>query len=159
MPDISEIDLNLLKVLQLLAEERSVTRVAERLGRTQSTVSADLKKLRAQFGDPLFVRHARGLQPTARMESLVPHLKVVMHSVDALVAPPIFDPATAQRTFQIVAGDYSEWLIIPRLCSILAAEAPGIRLGFNGCLEGGAILRDSGEGVVVAGNDNLRPQE
>ena len=128
MIDISRIDLNLLKVLRLLAEELSVTRVAERLGRTQSTVSADLKKLRTLFGDQLFVRHSRGLEPTARMSALVPQLESLMRGLESIVEPPVFDPASAKRTFQIVAGDYSEWLILPKLCAALAEEAPGIQL-------------------------------
>ncbi len=128
MIDISQIDLNLLKVLALLCEELSVTRAAERLGRTQSTVSADLKKLREIFDDQLFVRHPRGLKPTARMEMIAPQLQSLMRTLETLVEPPVFDPATARRTFQIVAGDYSEWLILPKLCAILAVEAPGVRL-------------------------------
>ncbi len=128
MNDISHVDLNLLKVLVLLAEELKVTRVAARLGRTQPTISADLKKLRILFDDPLFVRQPRGLKPTARMEALLPQLQSVMRSLEAIVEPPVFDPASARRTFQIVAGDYSEWLTLPKLCAVLAAEAPGIRI-------------------------------
>lgn len=128
MVDISRVDLNLLKILQLLVEEQSVTRVAARLGLTQPTVSADLKKLRTLFGDPLFVRHPRGLAPTARMEALMPQLELLMRSLEAIVEPPVFDPRSAKRTFRIVAGDYSEWLIMPKLCTVLAAEAPGITL-------------------------------
>ena len=51
MLDISQIDFNLLRVLLLLAEELSVTRVAERMGQSQSTISSDLKKLRGVFGE------------------------------------------------------------------------------------------------------------
>ena len=51
MIDISQIDLNLLRVLLLLAEELNVTRVAERMGQSQSTISSDLKKLRGVFGE------------------------------------------------------------------------------------------------------------
>lgn len=128
MSDISGIDLNLLKILQLLTEELSVTRVAERLGQAQGTVSADLKKLRDIFGDQLFIRHSRGLKATPRMEALTPQLRAVMRSLEAIIEPPVFDPKKASRTFQIVAGDYSEWLILPKLCAVLSEEAPGIRI-------------------------------
>jgi DNA-binding transcriptional LysR family regulator len=126
--DISKVDLNLLKVLVLLAEEKSVSRVAARFGRAQGTISADLQKLRDLFDDPLFVRHSRGLSPTARMEALTPQLQNFMRNLEAMVEPPVFDPAKASRTFQIVAGDYSEWLLLPKLCAVLAEEAPGIRI-------------------------------
>ena len=128
MSDISHVDLNLLKVLAVLAQEQSTTRAAQRLGHAQSTISADLKKLRDIFDDQLFVRHQRGLKPTARMEAMLPQLQGLMRGLEAIVEPPVFDPRTARRTFQIIAGDYSEWLILPKLCAILAAEAPGIRI-------------------------------
>lgn len=128
MTDISQVDLNLLKVLRVLADEQSTTRAAARLGQAQSTVSADLKKLRGLFGDQLFTRHQRGLKPTARMEALIPELLGLMRRLETMIEPPVFDPKTASRTFQIIAGDYSEWLILPKLCAVLAAEAPGIRI-------------------------------
>ncbi len=128
MIDISQIDLNLLRVLLLLAEELNVTRVAERMGQSQSTISSDLKKLRTLFNDQLFVRQSRGLKPTARLDALVPQLRNLIRSLEAIVEPPVFHPKSASRTFQIVAGDYSELLIMPKLCAVLAAEAPGIRV-------------------------------
>lgn len=128
MIDISQIDINKLRVLLLLAEEQKTTRVAARLGQAQSTVSRDLQQMRDLFGDQLFVRHARGLKPTARMESLLPDLQNLFRTLQAIVEPPVFDPKTANRTFIVVAGDYSEWLILPKLCAVLATEAPGIRI-------------------------------
>lgn len=128
MNDIRDIDLNLLKVLLVLAEEQSTTRAAARLGQAQSTISADLKKLRALFSDQLFIRQQRGLKPTARMESLLPRLQSLMRELEAVVTPPVFDPRTARQTFRLIAGDYSEWLILPKLCEVLAVEAPGLRI-------------------------------
>jgi DNA-binding transcriptional LysR family regulator len=126
--DIRKIDLNLLKVLMLLAEEQNMSRVAKRLGCSQPTVSADLKKLRAMLGDPLFVRHQRGLRPTPRLEALAPQLNAWMQTLSGIVEPPVFDPKTANRTFLVVAGDYSEWVILPKLIQLLAKQAPGIRI-------------------------------
>lgn len=128
MIDIRDVDLNLLKVLLVLSEEQSTTRAAARLGQAQSTISTDLKKLRKIFNDQLFVRQSRGLKPTARMSVLLPQLAGLMRGFETMLAPPEFDPRTASRTFQIIAGDYSEWLILPKLCAALAAEAPGLRI-------------------------------
>ena len=50
--DLRYFDLNLLVVFDVLMTERSVTRAAERLGRTQSAISHSLSRLRDQFGDP-----------------------------------------------------------------------------------------------------------
>ena len=52
---ITTLDLNLLLCLQLLMQERSVTKAAKRMNVTPSAVSKSLAKLRAWFDDPLFV--------------------------------------------------------------------------------------------------------
>ena len=61
--DLRRFDLNLLVVFDVLMTERSVTRAAERLGRTQSAVSHSLSRLREQFGDPLLVKGGCGCSP------------------------------------------------------------------------------------------------
>lgn len=63
--DLRRFDLNLLVVFDVLMIERSVTRAAERLGRTQSAVSHSLSRLREQFGDPLLIKGGMRMQPTA----------------------------------------------------------------------------------------------
>ncbi|PSW20608.1 HTH-type transcriptional regulator YidZ [Photobacterium sanctipauli] len=61
---LHRLDLNLLITLQLLLQERSVTKAAKKLSVTPSAVSKSLTKLREWFDDPLFVRTPQGLQPT-----------------------------------------------------------------------------------------------
>lgn len=53
--DIRNLDLNLLKALDALLDERSVTRAAARLALTQPAVSGMLTRLRDAFNDPLFI--------------------------------------------------------------------------------------------------------
>ena len=55
---MSQLDLNLLYVLLALDEQRSVSRAAAKLGRSQPAVSAALAKLRTFFDDALFLRGA-----------------------------------------------------------------------------------------------------
>lgn len=64
---ITTLDLNLLLCLQLLMQERSVTKAAKRMNVTPSAVSKSLAKLRAWFDDPLFVNSPLGLSPTPLM--------------------------------------------------------------------------------------------
>ncbi|HAT1574468.1 TPA: LysR family transcriptional regulator [Raoultella ornithinolytica] len=54
--DIRNLDLNLLKAMDALLDERSVTRAATRLSLTQPAVSGMLTRLREAFNDPLFIR-------------------------------------------------------------------------------------------------------
>ena len=58
---LSRIDLNLLVAMQVLLEERNVTRAAERMFVTQPAMSKTLLRLRTAFDDPLFTRSGRGL--------------------------------------------------------------------------------------------------
>lgn len=67
---ITSLDLNLLLCLQLLAQERSVTKAAKRMSVTPSAVSKSLAKLRAWFDDPLFINTPLGLTPTPLMVSI-----------------------------------------------------------------------------------------
>lgn len=61
---LHRIDLNLLVILQILLQERSVTLTAKWLSISPSAVSKALAKLRVWFDDPLFVRSPQGLIPT-----------------------------------------------------------------------------------------------
>ena len=63
-------DLNLLVALQILLEERSVSKAAERLFITQSAMSKTLGRLREVFVDPFFVRKAGAMVPTPRTREL-----------------------------------------------------------------------------------------
>ncbi len=61
--DLRTLDLNLLKTLDALLDERSVTRAAARLALTQPAVSGMLNRLRDYFDDPLFIRAPHGMVP------------------------------------------------------------------------------------------------
>ena len=56
-------DLNLIKVFLAISDSGSLTQAANRLGLTQPAVSHALRRLRDDFGDPLFVRVGNGMGP------------------------------------------------------------------------------------------------
>jgi len=127
--DIRRIDLNLLRALDALLAERSVTRAAVRLHLSQPAMSAVLARLRKALGDPLFVRSSHGLVPTARAVALEAPLRAVLHEIAQLVAPEtVFDPRVAEREFALAMTDYMHGLITPQLVELLAKEAPRLRL-------------------------------
>jgi len=64
-------DLNLLRILDALLQEGSVTRAAARVHLAQPTVSNALARLRAVFGDPLLARRGKHMRPTARAQQLM----------------------------------------------------------------------------------------
>lgn len=120
-------DLNLLTILHVLLEERSVTRTGERLGRTQSAISNALKRLRDALEDPLLVRTPDGLSPTPRAAELAPILARVIEDAGTLISPPDdFDPATANAEFTVGAPDRFSLPVFLPLLEHLGRTAPGI---------------------------------
>ncbi len=128
---MANIDLNLLRVFDALYELSSVTRAAERLGLTQSAISHALGRLRYAIGDPLFVRHAGGLQPTARAIEIAPGIREGLQQLRGALSPSPFDPATDSRRFRINAGVYFCALLIPPLAARLRAHAPNVSLAIS----------------------------
>jgi DNA-binding transcriptional LysR family regulator len=134
MRDLRRIDLNLLVALEVLLEERNVTRAANRLALTQPTVSAMLVRLRELFDDPLLVRAQRGMLPTPRAQALAPSLKEWLAEAHGLIAGEGFDPATATFTASISANDYIQSALLMPFVKRLRREAPKVRLAVR-CAE------------------------
>ncbi|HQS68392.1 MAG: LysR family transcriptional regulator [Novosphingobium sp. 28-62-57] len=123
------LDLNLLVAFNVLMETRSVSRAAEKLHLSQPAMSAALGRLREYFGDDLLVLTGKRMLPTAYAETLVPMVQETLRQVDALITTStVFDPATSQRTFRLIASDYITAAVIAPLSRRLSQEAPGIQL-------------------------------
>ncbi len=121
-------DLNLLKALDALLDERSVTRAAQRLSLTQPAVSGMLTRLRESFDDPLFVRTQRGITPTLRAQELAAPVKELLGGIESLLQPQAFDPATAQMTVQLASTDYALQAVVVPFLAKLRRRAPGVRV-------------------------------
>ena len=122
------LDLNLLRVLDVLLEERSVTRAGARLGLTQSAVSHALNRLRFVLNDELFTRGPTGMQPTQRAVDMGPQVHAALNQLQAALLPADFDPATSERRFSLVAGPYASAILVPPVVSRLAVAAPHVDL-------------------------------
>jgi DNA-binding transcriptional LysR family regulator len=127
--NLRAIDLNLLPVFEAVYVERSLTRAGEVLHVTQPAVSNALARLRAAFGDPLFVRSGRGVAPTPTAQTLIgPVREALTRLRSGLDAGAAFDPKTSERVFNIAARDTSSSAVLPVLASKLKRVAPGVRL-------------------------------
>lgn len=125
---LREVDLNLLVVLDLLLQERSVTRAAERLDLTPSAVSHALKRLRKLFDDELLLRDGRRMRPTVRAEGLAATLPRVLEQVARTIASPEpFRPSSSTRTFRLAAPDFVAPLV-PTLLQDVHGRAPGVQI-------------------------------
>lgn len=117
-------DLNLLRVFDVLLEERNVTRAGARLGLTQSAVSHALSRLRYALNDELFVRGPSGMQPTPRALEMGPQVHSALTQLQAALSLPDFDPSVSERRFTMAAGAYSCAVLVPPLVGHMAQAAP-----------------------------------
>ena len=127
----SSVDYNLLRPLQALLEERSVTRAAERLKVSQPTMSTALSRLRAHFDDPLLIRSGNAYELTplgVRLRGLMPTALGEVERVFLLQSR--FDPASITRLFTIAGVDHAIARIAPILTRTVEAQAPHIQLEF-----------------------------
>lgn len=140
------VDLNLLLVLDVLIERRSVTRAAELLHISQPAVSAALARLRGHFEDPLLVLHGKQMIPTAYALRLHPRIKAVLADLDALVSTsPVFDPAQSTRSFRVMTSDFMLVTVVSDLLPRIEAEAPGIRFVVTPTGDDAIPLLEAGE--------------
>ncbi|MEO7711082.1 MAG: LysR substrate-binding domain-containing protein, partial [Caldimonas sp.] len=130
--EFDKIEVFLIRVLQTLIQERSVSRAAMRLQSSQPAVSAQLKRLRALTGDPLLVRAGNVMVPTdTALELLAPATRI-LQDADRLFGPRSrqrgFDPLASDARFRIAASDYLDPLFLPELVAHLKRLAPQVRL-------------------------------
>ncbi|HDO1326109.1 TPA: LysR family transcriptional regulator [Aeromonas veronii] len=126
---LARLDLNLLAVFDMLMQERNVTRAAERLHLSQSTVSHALGRLRGALDDPLFVMSRREMMPTERAKALAGPVRQALAMLEqGLRQAKGFDPATARRIFRIATPGSVEHGLVPVLVDRLHRQAPHCRL-------------------------------
>ena len=109
------LDLNLLRVFDVVMAERNLTRAAERLSLTQPAVSNSLKRLRDAVGEDLLTRAAHGVAPTPRAEALWPEVRAALGRLRGALAPGEFDPQGDPVTFRIAMADATVALFMPPL--------------------------------------------
>ena len=127
MINLRTFDLNLLRIFEAIYRDRSVSIAAGKLGLSQPAVSSALNRLRRLFDDPLFVRSARGMEPTPKAELLAEAVGVGLNILRAGISTTTsFDPANSTRKFHIVMTDVGELLFLPTLLQMLSEVAPHI---------------------------------
>jgi len=125
--DIRDLDLNLLRVLDALIEEGTITRAARRLRLAQPTVSAALRRLRLVLGDELFVRVDGIMQPTARALAVKDVVSSVLKTIRLeILSQAAFDPSLEVGTITLSLSDIGELEFLPKLYERIAHEAPNV---------------------------------
>jgi DNA-binding transcriptional LysR family regulator len=130
--NLSRVDLNLLVLFEAVLAERHVARTAKRLNLSPSAISHGLARLRRLFGDPLFLKHPKGVVPTERALAIAEPVADVLARARAVVgAVKPFDPQTAKRTFKIGAPDAALAVVLPPLLAHIRKSAPHIDIAIR----------------------------
>lgn len=151
--DITTVDLNLLVAFDAMTEHRSVTRAGDAIGLSQPAMSAAVSRLRMLFDDLLFVRAGAQMKPTPRALELALPVRRVLDMVRAdILQRSVFDPATTDRTFNIITPDIGEINFLPKLLVRFTREAPRARLrAISLPRDAAAAALESGEADLALG--------
>jgi DNA-binding transcriptional LysR family regulator len=124
------LDLNLLRVFDVVMTERSVTRAAERLAMTQPAVSNALRRLREATREDLFIPSQTGVTPTRQAEVLWPTVRAALGGLREAFEPQTFDPLTDARSFTLTMADATAAVILPGLAVALDTAQARVELRF-----------------------------
>lgn len=156
-------DLNLLVIFDTIMQEQSITLAAQRMSMTQPSVSNAVSRMRHIWGDPLFVKHGRGIRPTPFAENLWLEINEPLHRIRAVNTSPPFEPKLLKTTFRIALTDWMVDLFWLPLRRIIEAQAPGVNLhAVPYTVNGEALLRSADVDLVLdyyeGGADKIQSQ-
>jgi DNA-binding transcriptional LysR family regulator len=128
---LRQADLNLVVILAVVAEERNISRAAERLLLSQPAVTRALQRLRVMFRDDLLVRTPSGYEPTPHGQRILQELQVMLPRIDRLLRGGGFNPAEETMTIRIAATDNACAVVCPVLCRHFLIAMGKVRLDFT----------------------------
>jgi DNA-binding transcriptional LysR family regulator len=121
---LRNVDLNLLRTIQPLLEERHVSRAAKRSFLSQPAMSRALTRLRETFGDPLLVRANGAYERTPRGERVLREIETIMRRLSTVVNDQEFTPAESRERFRVAMTDHGSTILLPKLLERLRRNAP-----------------------------------
>jgi DNA-binding transcriptional LysR family regulator len=120
------LDVPLLHTFLDLAETGNFTRTAARVHRTQSAVSAQIRRLEEMLGAALFTRTTRAVTLTPAGESLIPHARAVVEATNALAAR--FHGAEVEGDVRIGCPEDVASADLPAILADFSTSHPRVRL-------------------------------
>lgn len=149
MSSISQVDFKLLQCLSSLIKYKNVSLAADDMNMTQPAMSRNLSKLRNIFNDPLFVRTAKGMEPTNRALSLVQPLENTLNQLNLLLTNKAFEPETCQRNFRLHMSSYITQAHLPDIAEAFYKAAPHAQLEIVNLSEK-SLLQESAQNIDIA---------
>ncbi len=131
--------------LKAIIEEGSLGRAARRLNVTQPALSRSVSQLEKHFGQPILIRHSRGVEPTPfgeRVLSSALGIERHWHLAEKLLQT---DPAEGKTSIRIGAGPIWRGAILPEFVNQLQKDFPKVVFELLS-IEPRGSLRDLKEG-------------
>ena len=126
---MSQLDLNLLKVLRALLEVKNTRKAAELLHLSQPAVSRCLSRLRDYFDDELFIRTSHGLEPTSKALEIGARLPAAMDLLmEAVSGSDHFDPSFYHGKVTLAINGFIAHWLAPPLIKRIMKEAPNMEV-------------------------------
>ena len=120
------LDSDLMRSFLAVAETGSVTAAADRIARTQSAVSMQIRRLEDSLGQPLFLRLPRGVALTPRGVQLLPYARRITSLLDeaavALREKPLDGPVRIG-----IPDEYAE-TVLPRALAAFSERHPAVEV-------------------------------
>ena len=153
------LDLDLLRSFVIIAEEKSFTRAAERVGRTQSAVSLQMQRLEAMLGHLVLDRGKGGnVELNQQGKYLLLRAREILSVNDDIIRAMKAEPIHGTVRLGI-AEEFSQ-RFLPRILENFAFSAPGVEVTVTvaaSCLL--AVKLKNGEQDVVVLERGLEPRQ
>lgn len=133
------VDIDLLRTFLAIAETRSFSKAAERVFRTPSAVSMQVKKLEDLLGVSVFTRDSRSVALTAEGEMLVGYARRILALSNEMMAR--FVMPDVQGTVRLGAADDHGERLLPQVLTRFAETHPNVAVD-----------------VVIENSDQLLPR-
>jgi len=141
-------DLNLLTYFEVIYSNLNLTKAASILHVSQPTLSYQLKRLRHEFKDQLFVTQKSGLIPTAYAKELINPVRNILNEIQKVSQTNLnFNFLNLKLDLHIAMTTYFELKILSHLTKQIATVAPNVKI-FSHSLQGSPPWQDLASGEI-----------
>lgn len=119
-------EINDLKIFQVVAYEKSISKAALKLGYAQSNITARIKLLENKLNTTLFIRNNKGTTITPSGEKLLKYTDKILELIDEINVE--FIPTKVSSTLKIGATQTISASILPKLFSLFYDQNPQVSL-------------------------------
>lgn len=124
-------ELHQLKIFVTVAEEKHLTRAAERLFSSQPAVSAQIKALEEQLGVKLFNRNPKGMQLTPAGERLLEQAHTTLDAAAKLMTQAKSLNGSIIGELKVGINSDLDFLKLPDIAALLSQDHPNLRLSLT----------------------------